>query len=313
MGSMGFILADWSIEVIRAQRKKEKKQNKSRDLEKNEMSQQFKDVSCASCGQLSEQLAYIEKQLTKIKLDREKISQLFKKESVEDIMVEVKMLAETNKLKSSKKQLKVIKEEMLKGLENDLKCRDITHSEKVKSLEIKMAEKEKQLLQSSNMLRQQLVNETKEIQQLTKQLENRYSKITCDDPKWQHEVESLQMVIEMKKDELNQLTTTNHSLRQDIDRLVGLEEKLQVDKHSTEEMSEEIKIKNNQLSQVVDKYEHIQHQLDIEIAAHLACQQELEKIQWEKDNFLDDPESVISQIGSKNWKNMTNRKAGKEW
>ena len=43
---------------------------------------------------------------------------------------------------------------------------------------------------------------------------------------------------------------------------------------------------HEQLRQVLDEYDNIQHQLEIEVAAHTSCQQELEKIQWDKENFL---------------------------
>jgi len=311
MGSMGFMLADWSIATIRARRKKEKKLSKNKKDEGKELTLQTDGVSCEACGQLSVQLSYIEKQLDKIKLERLKWTQLLKTENVEDILVNVEaMVAETSKQKTSSTQLQIAQEKILKSLEEELKSKDIAHSEKVKSLEIIMAEEEKQLLQSTNMLRQQLADSRRGIQQLTKQLESKNTKMEDDDPRWQNEVESLQIVIDMKKEEVNQLKTSNNSLKLEMNRLVVIKTQLQVEKKCSEEISEVIKIKNDQLSQVVDKYEYIQHQLDIEMAAHLACQQELEKIHWEKDNFLNDQESVTSLIGSKNWKNVNNQKTG---
>ena len=52
-----------------------------------------------------------------------------------------------------------------------LRERDKAHSERVRSLEIVMNEKEKQLLQNSNSMRQQLAAAKLESQQYQKQLE----------------------------------------------------------------------------------------------------------------------------------------------
>ena len=60
-----------------------------------------------------------------------------------------------------------------------------------------------------------------------------------------------------------------------------------------------ISVKNDQLHQVLDEYEALQHQLEIEVASHLACQQELERVQWTSQAFLGE---------EKEWKNRQNKK-----
>merc|ERR1711881_317231 len=97
-----------------------------------------------------------------------------------------------------------------------------------------------------------------------------------------------------------QLKACNNTLRLDLERYTGLEIQLQVEKQKTEEMNSVIKLKNDQLRQLLDEYDNVQHQLEIEVAAHMACQQELEKIQWDKDNFLIENE--------KRWKELENQK-----
>merc|ERR1712203_585655 len=77
-----------------------------------------------------------------------------------------------------------------------------------------------------------------------------------------------------------------NSLKIDLERYNGLEIQLQVERQKVEEMNSVIKMKNDQLRQVLDEYDNIQHQLEIEVEAHTSCQQELEKIQWDKENFL---------------------------
>merc|ERR1712002_25921 len=80
----------------------------------------------------------------------------------------------------------------------------------------------------------------------------------------------------------------------------GLEIKLQVQMQKTEEMNAVINMKNDQLRQVLDEYDKVQQQLEVEVSAHLACQQELEKSQWAKEAFLLENE--------KRWKEISNQK-----
>merc|ERR1711996_141464 len=148
-------------------------------------------------------------------------------------------------------------------------------------------EKEKQLLQSSNVMRQQLASAKLESQQLTKQIETfETKKKRLENGNLEQELDSMMVVIDMKKDENDQLRAANNSLKIDLGRDNGLEIQLQVERQKVEEMNSVIKMKNDQLRQVLDEYDNIQHQLEIEVEAHTSCQQELEKIQWDKENFL---------------------------
>merc|ERR1719431_1995650 len=161
------------------------------------------------------------------------------------------------------------------------------------------------MLQASNELRGQLAAAEKETKQLTNQLSQLEvevmdrSRVTAGTDSWQQEVESLQLVIEMKREEVDQLKAANNSLRLELERLGVVELQLQVERQRTEEMDAVIHMKNDQLRQVLDEYDAVQHQLEIEVSAHLCCQQELEKVQWTRDSFIAD---------TKNWKNLTNRK-----
>lgn len=182
-----------------------------------------------------------------------------------------------------------------------LRERDKAHSERVRSLEILMTEKEKQLLQNTNSIRQQLAAAKQEAQQLQKQAERtETNKMRFEEGSLEQELESMMVVLDMKKEETDQLKAGNNTLRLDLERYTGLEIQLQVEKQKTEEMNSVIKLKNEQLRQLLDEYDHVQHQLDIEVAAHMSCQQELEKIQWDKENFLIENE--------KRWKELENQK-----
>merc|ERR1719410_3045876 len=157
-----------------------------------------------------------------------------------------------------------------------------------------MNEKEKQLLQSSNVMRQQLASSKLESQQLQKQIEAfETKKRRLENGNLEQELDSMLVVIDMKK-------AANNSLKLDLERYNGLEIQLQVERQKVEEMNSVIKMKNEQLRQVLDEYDNVQHSLEIEVAAHTSCQQELEKIQWDKENFLMENE--------KKWKELENQK-----
>jgi len=201
-------------------------------------------------------------------------------------------------------ELTSVKEDNLRMSESvavQLRERDKAHSERVRSLEILMTEKEKQLLQNTNSIRQQLAAARQEAQQLQKQAERtETNKIRFEEGSLEQELESMMVVLDMKKEETDQLKACNNTLRLDLERYTGLEIQLQVEKQKTEEMNSVIKLKNEQLRQLLDEYDHVQHQLEIEVAAHMSCQQELEKIQWDKENFLIENE--------KRWKELENQK-----
>merc|ERR1712203_491887 len=257
------------------------------------------DESCLSCSDKTQELTKISETLTKYESEKNRLSQLFGSES--DIFANVEsVLKEASEKKC---ELNKLKDENLQLAENvavQLRERDKAHSERVRSLEIVMNEKEKQLLQSSNVMRQQLAGAKLESQQLQKQIETFDGKQRRSEAgNLEQELESM-MIIDLKKEENDQLRAANNSLRIDLERYNGMEVQLQVEKQKVEEMNSVIKMKNEQLRQVLDEYDSVQHQLEIEVAAHTSCQQELEKIQWDKENFLMENE--------KRWKELQNQK-----
>jgi len=305
MGSMGFFLCDWSVEFLRSQKKKAKKQKlKEAERLKNlrELSIQTDtcDDNCEKCSDRDQELSRINEELSHYHNEKKRITQLFGSES--DMFQSVENVLQEASVKES--ELQKLKEENVNLAENvavQLRERDKAHSERVRSLEIVMNEKEKQLLQSSNSMRQQLATAKLEAQQLQKQIEifeTKKKKLqNCD---LEQELDSMMVVIDMKKEENDQLKAVNNSLRLDIERFTALEVQLQVERQKVEEMNGVISMKNEQLRQVLDEYDNIQHQLEIEVAAHTSCQQELEKIQWDKENFLIE--------NNKRWKELENQK-----
>jgi len=303
--SMGFFLCDWSVEFLRSQKKKAKKlrQKEAERLENlRELSVQtdVSEDSCNSCSEKIQEITKINETLTEYQNEKNRLSQMFGSES--DILEIVETVLK--EASEKKKEIDKLKEDNLGLAENvavQLRERDKAHSERVRSLEIVMNEKEKQLLQSSNVMRQQLASAKLESQQLQKQIETfETKKRRLENGNLEQELDSMLVVIDMKKEENDQLKAANNSLRLDLERYNGLEIQLQVEKQKVEEMNSVIKMKNEQLRQVLDEYDNVQHSLEIEIAAHTSCQQELEKIQWDKENFLMENE--------KKWKELENQK-----
>jgi len=305
MGSMGFFLCDWSVEFLRAQKKKAKKQ-RQKEAEKCQNSKELSiqteacDESCMSCSEKSQELTKVNETLSQYESEKNRLSQLFGSES--DLFANVEtVLKEAAEKKSEMDKLRVENVQLAENVAVQLRERDKAHSERVRSLEIVMNEKEKQLLQSSNVMRQQLASAKLESQQLQKQIETFDCKQRrLESGNLEQELESMLVVIDLKREENDQLRAANNSLQIDLERYSGLEIQLQVEKQKVEEMNSVIKMKNEQLRQVLDEYDSVQHQLEIEVAAHMSCQQDLEKIQWDKENFLMENE--------KRWKELQNQK-----
>ena len=104
----------------------------------------------------------------------------------------------------------------------------------------------------------------------------------------------------MKNEVTEQLKAANNSLLLEMESFGVLGLNLHVEMQKTEEMNAVINMKNDQLNQVLDEYDNVQEQLEVEVSAHLACQQELETSQWRRQNFLVENE--------KKWKDVINQK-----
>ena len=257
-------------EFFRSQKKKAKKlrQKEAERLENlRELSVQtdVSEDSCNSCSEKIQEITKINETLTEYQNEKNRLSQMFGSES--DVLESVETVLK--EASEKKKEIDKLKEDNLGLAENvavQLRERDKAHSERVRSLEIVMNEKEKQLLQSSNVMRQQLASAKLESQQLQKQIETfETKKRRLENGNLEQELDSMLVVIDMKKEENDQLKAANNSLRLDLERYNGLEIQLQVEKQKVEEMNSVIKMKNEQLRQVLDEYDNVQHSLEIEV------------------------------------------------
>merc|ERR1711953_330504 len=211
-------------------------------------------------------------------------------------------------LRTELEQVRAEGRTMAERVGRQLGDRDNAHAEKVEALETLMAEKEKQLLQSSNLLRQQLAHGKKEREALQRQLNEKISANNSSSSfssNWEAECNSLKLVLEIRREEAEQLKAANNSLRLELERFQGLETQLQVQKQRAEELGLVVGMKNDQLRQVLDEYDSVQQQLEVEVSAHLACQQELERSQWVAESILSPPQQ--SPAREKTWKNLSNQ------
>merc|ERR1719180_349918 len=142
------------------------------------------------------------------------------------------LVADAAQLRNELEQLRAEGRTMAERVGRQLGDRDNTHAEKVRALENLMAEKEKQLLQSSNLLRQQLAHGKKEREALQRQLDEKISSSSSShsNTNWEAECNSLKLVLEIRRDEAEQLKAANNSLRLELERFQGLETQLQVQK-----------------------------------------------------------------------------------
>jgi len=267
----------------------------------------FLCLACERDGKAVEAGKLNEEEATK---REERLGQLVGVDPGELVAAVEELVARAAHLRTELEQLRAEGRTMAERVGRQLGDRDNAHAEKVRSLESLMAEKEKQLLQSSNLLRQQLAQGKKEREALQRQLDekissspNLSSSSSNSTTNWEAECNSLKLVLEIRRDEAEQLKAANNSLRLELERFQGLETQLQVQKQRAEELGLVVAMKNDQLRQVLDEYDSVQQQLEVEVSAHLACQQELERSQWVADSIS----TQQSPAREKTWKNLSNQ------
>merc|ERR1711874_232351 len=254
MGSVGFLLADWSIELIRYKKRKAKGDTKKLQKHQRECSAQTEDIFCISCTENSAKISALSDQIQYYEAKQDQLKKLLSSENADsetgDDITE-KVAAVVREASVVREEVERLREERValgRSVGSQLTQKDTQHSDRVRSLEILMAAKEKQLLQTANLLRQQLAAAKTETHHLQRQLAQSKEQMNSSGS-LEQEVDSLRMVLGIKKDETEKLKSANNSLRLEVEKYGGLEVKLQVQVQKTEEMSAVIKMKNEQLHQ----------------------------------------------------------------
>jgi len=291
MASMGFLLADWSLELIRSRKRKGKaKQSKSSTTQQAEEA-----APCPECAALACKLSTQAEIVAGQREERECLTILVAggdSEAEDDLVTHVaKVMKEAE---TRKEEVAVLKAEILSMAESigrQLTDRDTTHAEIVKEMEAIRLQKEKQLFESSSLLRQQLAAARKEVRQLQGQLGSDSS--GPGEQSVAEEMKGLKKELDMRRMEVEQLKAEKNSLVLEMERCTKLEAEQRKQKQKTEELAGVIRLKNDQLVQVLDKYENLQEELEIEVCAHLACMKELERSR-EETQRLDRGRGVFS-------------------
>jgi len=368
MGSLGVMMAEWTVELFRSRknkkskfRKEKKKNGKESTIEaptaiqdgvcsncrENHKNQKFssegKPVFESGAGQGYEEPL---RQLEALSQERDRVSKLFvdfhddideisDDEEVEEQTVMTldqtvaQLIQQTKKTRNALQQSKDDCLRMAEGVGRQLAERDREHADRVKSLEIMMKEKEKQLLNSSNILRQQLSDSKREIQMLERKQSSQQELLarknseahqfvaakrktseqhmeavsaasaataaaqkklsngsTGSMESLEQEVESLRLVLEMRRVEVDQLRAANNCLLLEMERCRGLELHVDEQRQRIEEMEAVIQNKNIEIRQLNEQRARLVQQLEIEESAHLSCQQDLERVEWTLQNII---------------------------
>lgn len=297
------LLADWSIELIKSRRKKGKQKKEKKEKKCKE--DQIKGSVCNSCNEKHEEILSQRAKLESLASEKERINSILRSldsldtadqpdERTLDARVE-KLVGEAQEARENLAKAKEECNQLAEGIGRQLADRDRAHSERIKSLEILMNEKEKQLLQTSNMLRQQLIAAKRELQDLESRESSLLQTVKTPEDSMEQEVESLRMVLEMRRVEVEQLRAANNSLMLEMDRCRAMELHLQQQNQRVEEMDAVIQNKNLEIRKLYDDQERLTQQLEIEESAHLACQQELEQSQWALQNFVTSNREKVSK------------------
>jgi len=293
MGSMGFLLADWSIELIRSRNRKGKNKKSKKSTESA-----ADIIPCKDCITLSHQLAHNTSTVQGLREERKgvtKVLEIDDSKSEIDLVTHVeKLMREAKAMKDEVTELKTERLKMAESIGRQLTNRDSTHAEKVKEIEAVKMEKEKQLLQSSSLLKQELTAAKKQL----KMLEGNSTGIEGD--RLEEELVSLRKGLNLKKNEVDKLKAEKNSMVLEMERVAKMEVEIKLQKQKIEDMTAVIELKNDQLGQVLDKYDSLQQELEIEVSAHLFCQQELEKSLVEKE--------MVSRENERRWMEVTSTK-----
>ena len=112
---------------------------------------------------------------------------------------------------------------LAEGIGRQLAERDRVHSEKLQSLETLMHEKEKQLIDAANALRQQLTAAKRNLAHLQDREEQLIQTVNFTGNSLEQEVQSLRIVLEMRRVEVDQLRAANNALMLEMERCLAQE------------------------------------------------------------------------------------------
>ena len=112
---------------------------------------------------------------------------------------------------------------LAEGVGRQLAERDRVHSEKINFIEALMYEKEKQLIEAANALRHELTAAKRNLAHLQDREEQLLQSVNFTGSSLEQEVQSLRIVLEMRRVEVEQLRVANNSLMLEMERCLAQE------------------------------------------------------------------------------------------
>merc|ERR1719312_1845767 len=133
-----------------------------------------------------------------------------------------KVMKETKALKEDITELKAERLKMAESIGRQLTDRDNSHAEKIKEIEAVRMEKERQLLQSACLVRQELAAAKKEVKTLER------NKTGIEEGKLEEEIISLRKGLDLKKSEVDKLKAEKNSMVLEMERVDKMEVELKL-------------------------------------------------------------------------------------
>jgi len=283
MSSMGFIMMNWSSELMTQVKRKRRQNDELEDIDSKERKRFHTSGGQTKCNQhevTSEnylmKIASLESELELTRTQHEEIKKkldISKSSLSASSQREKKLKSQNDSLQLEEAQTRYELNELKRTFDEDLNRREQEHGNQMQLLEKVMSEKDAEWRRQQEALQCQLSNammhtlEQKSIENMTKtQLEQ--------------ELSSLAMVMDMRSEELQQERKMNSELVQRVERIYYLESELGKARQRVEEMNLVIQNKMVAEKELIDMSEALANDLSKSRQEVLSLRHKLENKQY---------------------------------
>jgi len=283
MSSMGFIMMNWSSELMTQVKRKRRQNDELEDIDSKERKRFQTSGGQMKCNQhevTSEnylmKIASLESELELTRTQHEEIKKkldISKSSLSASAQREKKLKSQNDSLQLEEAQTRYELNELKRTFDEDLNRREQEHGNQIQLLEKVMSEKDAEWRRQQEALQCQLSNammhtlEQKSIENMTKtQLEQ--------------ELSSLAMVMDMRSEELQQERKMNSELVQRVERIYYLESELGKARQRVEEMNLVIQNKMVAEKELIDMSEALANDLSKSRQEVLSLRHKLENKQY---------------------------------
>jgi len=283
MSSMGFIMMNWSSELMTQVKRKRRQNDELEDIDSKERKRFQTSGGQMKCNQhevTSEnylmKIASLESELELTRTQHEEIKKkldISKSSLSASAQREKKLKSQNDSLQLEEAQTRYELNELKRTFDEDLNRREQEHGNQIQLLEKVMSEKDAEWRRQQEALQCQLSNammhtlEQKSIENMTKtQLEQ--------------ELSSLAMVMDIRSEELQQERKMNSELVQRVERIYYLESELGKARQRVEEMNLVIQNKMVAEKELIDMSEALANDLSKSRQEVLSLRHKLENKQY---------------------------------